>query len=65
MHDATNKAWVLKSGMFKLQIEDQTGHRKLSQMRGGDRKSEKKKKINYTDRFDCRPFDSLNFFYAA
>ncbi|OQK17707.1 hypothetical protein AU255_07540 [Methyloprofundus sedimenti] len=41
--DATNKARVLGCDRFKQQIEDQTGRCSPSQVRGGDKKSEKYK----------------------
>lgn len=46
IREATNKAWVLGSDYFKEQIEKQTKRPAAPRKRGGDRKSEKYKKIN-------------------
>jgi len=45
IRDAINKAWVLGSGKFKDQIEEQLGRRVSPLPRGGDKKSQ-----NYQDK---------------
>ncbi len=40
IRDSINRAWVLGDGLFKRQIEKQTGRRASPIARGGDRKSE-------------------------
>ena len=40
IRSATNKAWVLGSERFKLQIEAKTGRSSAPSLRGGDRKSQ-------------------------
>ncbi len=46
IQDCTNKAWVLGSDRFKLQIEKKTGVQSQRIGRGGDRKSAKYQKEN-------------------
>ena len=40
IREATNKAWVLGSDLFKQRIQEQLGRRVEPKARGGDRKSE-------------------------
>lgn len=46
IREATNKAWALGDDRFRKQIETKTGRRAVPLGRGGDRKSEKYRKVN-------------------